>query len=68
VSFAAITLCIASQRVFVIIVVYLFRYRLRPETFGYTLVRLKLILIQVSETSNNFFCCYRMAVEIPVYV
>jgi hypothetical protein len=38
VSFAAITLCVASQRVFVVVVVYLFRYRFSPETFGYTLV------------------------------
>jgi hypothetical protein len=36
VRFAAITLCVASQRVFV--VVYLFRYRFSPETSGYTLV------------------------------
>jgi len=35
VSFTAITLCVASQRV----CCCLFRYRLRPETFGYTLVR-----------------------------
>jgi hypothetical protein len=34
VSFAAITLCVASQRVF--IAVCLFRYGLSPETFGYT--------------------------------
>jgi hypothetical protein len=33
VSFAAITLCVASQRVFIFV-----RYRLSPETFGYTLV------------------------------
>jgi len=32
VSFAAITLCVASQRVLT------FHYRLNPETFGYTLV------------------------------
>jgi hypothetical protein len=36
VSFAAITLCVTSQLVFIIVV--LFRYRLTPETFGYTLV------------------------------
>jgi hypothetical protein len=35
VSFAATTLCVASQRGF--IVVKLSRYRLSPETFGYTL-------------------------------
>jgi hypothetical protein len=35
VSFAAITRCIASQQVFIVV---LFRYRLSPETFGYTLV------------------------------
>jgi hypothetical protein len=34
VSFAAIILCIASRQVFVIVSV--FRYRLSPETFGYT--------------------------------
>jgi len=33
VSFAAITLRVASQRVFIVI-----DYRLSPETFGYTLV------------------------------
>jgi hypothetical protein len=32
-SFATITLCVASQRVFIVVVVY---YRLSPETFGYT--------------------------------
>jgi hypothetical protein len=36
VSFTAKTLFVASQRVFIIIC--LFRYRLSPETFGYTLV------------------------------
>jgi hypothetical protein len=41
VSFAAITLCIASQRVFIVVVV-LIRYRLSPETFRYTLVRVAL--------------------------
>jgi hypothetical protein len=35
VSFAAVTLSIASQRVFIFVV---FRYRLSPETFGYTLI------------------------------
>jgi hypothetical protein len=35
VSFAAITLCVASQRVYCC---RLFRYRLNPETFGYTLL------------------------------
>jgi hypothetical protein len=37
VSFAAITLCVASQRVFFVINIY-FLYRLSPETFGYTLL------------------------------
>jgi hypothetical protein len=37
VSFAAITPCVASQRVFVCCC--LFRHRLSPETFGYTLVQ-----------------------------
>jgi hypothetical protein len=36
VSFAAITLCVASERV--IVIIYLFPYRPSPETFGYTLV------------------------------
>jgi hypothetical protein len=37
VSFAAITLCVASQRMF-IFVCCLFRHRLSPEIFGYTLL------------------------------
>jgi hypothetical protein len=38
-SFAAITPYVASQRVFnVVVVVFLIRYQLSPETFGYTLV------------------------------
>jgi hypothetical protein len=37
VSFAAITFCVASQRVFYCFK-GTFRYRLSPETFGYTLV------------------------------
>jgi len=36
-SFVAITLCISSQRVF-LVVSFTFLYRLSPETFGYTLV------------------------------
>jgi hypothetical protein len=36
VSFAAITLCVATRRVFVVVVVFL--YRLSPETFGYNLM------------------------------
>jgi hypothetical protein len=43
VSFAAITLCNSSQRVFIIIIIIiinLFRYRLSPEAFGYTLVNM----------------------------
>jgi hypothetical protein len=37
VSFSAITLCVASQRVFIVVVVVVvyFVYRLSPETFGY---------------------------------
>jgi hypothetical protein len=35
VSFAAITLRVASQRVFIVVSV---RFRLSPETFGYTLI------------------------------
>jgi hypothetical protein len=38
VSFAAITLRVASQRVFYCCK-RVFRYRLNPETFGYTLVK-----------------------------
>jgi hypothetical protein len=37
VSFATITLCVASQPVF-IVVKRIIRYRLSPETSGYTLV------------------------------
>jgi hypothetical protein len=36
VSFVAITLCVASQRVFIVAV--FFRYLLSPETFGYAFV------------------------------
>jgi hypothetical protein len=35
VSFAVITICVASQRVF-IVVGAIFRYRLSPQTFGHT--------------------------------
>jgi hypothetical protein len=35
--FCVITFCVASQRIF-ILVVFLFHYRLNPETFGYTFV------------------------------
>jgi hypothetical protein len=38
VSFAAITLCVASQRVFTVIVVYFVIDSVSPETFRYTLV------------------------------
>jgi hypothetical protein len=37
VSFAAMTLCVASQRVYCC--KHIFRYRLSPETFGYILVQ-----------------------------
>jgi hypothetical protein len=43
VSFAAITLCVTSQRS---VYCCLFRYRLSPETFGYTLVSSRLVGIQ----------------------
>jgi hypothetical protein len=40
VSFAAITLCVASQRMFVVVfVVVAFRYRLSPEILRYILVQ-----------------------------
>jgi hypothetical protein len=39
VSFATITLCVASQRVFIVVVYFVIdSVRKRPETFGYTLV------------------------------
>jgi hypothetical protein len=38
VTFATVTLCVASQRVFIVVRVY-FVTDLSPETFGYTLVR-----------------------------
>jgi hypothetical protein len=44
VSFVAMTLCVASRRVYHYYC-YLFRYRLSPETFGYTLLFCK-----------NYFC------------
>jgi hypothetical protein len=36
-SFAFITLCVASQRVFIVVSVY---FVMIPETFGYTLLSL----------------------------
>jgi hypothetical protein len=42
VSFAAITLCVASQRVFIVV---------SPETFGYTLV-----LLLKSDKSKRLRC------------
>jgi len=42
VSFAAITLCVASQRMLILVI---YRYRLSPETFGYTLVKFASLLI-----------------------
>jgi hypothetical protein len=50
-SFAAITFCVASQWVFVVIC--LFHYWLSPETFGYTLVHLHWLGFKISTT-----CCY----------
>jgi hypothetical protein len=47
VSFAAITLCVASQQVF-IVVSGVFRYRRNPETFGYTLINLLFLMIQTN--------------------
>jgi hypothetical protein len=41
VSYAAITLCVASQLVFIsiiIVIIVVFHYRLSPKTFGYTVV------------------------------
>jgi hypothetical protein len=40
VSFTSVTLCVASQRVFIVVSVY-FHYRPSPETFGYALVYLE---------------------------
>jgi hypothetical protein len=40
-SFDALTLCVASQLAFIVVV--LFRYRLSPETFEYTLVYLHIV-------------------------
>jgi hypothetical protein len=48
-SFTAITLCVASQRVFIVVSVY-FVNRLSPETFGQTLVRV--IQMGMSWTEN----------------
>jgi hypothetical protein len=51
VSFASITLCVASQRVFIVIVVCLFRYRLSTETFG-------CILVNVTELEGEMLDCF----------
>jgi len=48
-SFAAVTLCVASQQVFVVAV--LFHYQLSPETFGYTLVYLASFIFTSRPTS-----------------
>jgi hypothetical protein len=43
VSFAAITLCVASQRVFIVVfvvVAVIVVYRLSPKTFEYTFVQM----------------------------
>jgi hypothetical protein len=45
------TLCVASQRVFIVTVVY-FVNRLSPETFGYTFVRC-ITLHRVRITSSH---------------
>jgi hypothetical protein len=50
VSFAAITLCVASQRVYYYCC--LFRYRLSTETFGYTLVQQWTVIFNY--ISSNF--------------
>jgi hypothetical protein len=49
-EFCRLTLCVAAERVFVVVVVVVvvvISLRLSPETFGYTLVRKKLVLIVV---------------------
>jgi hypothetical protein len=56
VSFVAITLCVTSQRVF-IVVTRIFRYRLSPETFGYTLVYCKLYVFR-QETFGYHKPCF----------
>jgi hypothetical protein len=58
VSFAAVAHCVASQRVFVVVI----SFRHRPETFGYTLVHLFIFTLQKVRTAawvrsfsrNNF--------------
>jgi hypothetical protein len=45
VSFADITHCVASQRMFIAV---LFRYGLNPETFGYTIVNLNINIIHIT--------------------
>jgi hypothetical protein len=49
--FAAITLCVASRRLSIVVNVY-FIYRLSPETFGYILVHLK---FHRSESKSKYF-------------
>jgi len=46
VSSAAITLCVASQRVYFCNRV--FRYRLSPETFGYILVYVSVYYVKIT--------------------
>jgi len=47
-------LCVASQRVLIVVSVYLLR--LGPETFGYILVQVtKLLMMQSSPASFQFF-------------
>jgi hypothetical protein len=61
VSFAAMTLCVASQGVFIIVVVDVIiivaaRYRLSPETYVYTLVLQKWIRFQTLGLTKLLMC------------
>jgi hypothetical protein len=62
VSFAAITLCVTSQRVFFVVVVVVYFNLLSPETFGYTLVHTRAhthtLLLTLAHTLHC--CSYRI--------
>jgi hypothetical protein len=71
VSFAAITLCVASQQVFVYCCKHMFHYWLSPETFGYTLLSFKyrITLLIVCDIRNfilkvRFHVCHVISVHI----
>jgi hypothetical protein len=71
VRFVAITLCIASQWVFIIIIIIIillllwFRYRLSPQTFGYTLVNVQCEKLQIQNAMDPSFLPSFLPLEVP---